>query len=456
MSQLYASLFYQADVDNIFSDASFVRYMLQAESALAHAQAEVGIIPLIASAQIAQVCSRPVNTVIDFNQLAKATALAGNIAIPLVKQLTEKVKELDPDAARYVHWGATSQDIIDTACILQCRDALNIIESQLEQLYSTALVQTKQYRYQVMMGRTWLQQALPITLGHKFARWASAVKRDLDRLQAIKQRVLTAQLGGAVGSLASLKNQGSAVVAAYATHLNLSIPVCTWHGERDRIIEIASHLALIVGNLGKMARDWSLLMQTEIAEVFEPSAPGRGGSSTMPHKRNPVAAASILAAANRVPVLMSSLYQSMVQEHERSLGAWHAEWLSLPEIFKLCSGALQRTLDVLQGIEVNEGHMQRNIECTQGLIMAEAVMMALAPKIGRLNAHHLVEQACKIAVEQQHHLKTVLAEMDDVQQYLSLEQLDEIFKPNSYLGNIQAQIDAVLLEGQGEEKCRSI
>lgn len=274
MSQLYASLFYQKDVTEIFSDSSLITYMIQVEVALAQAQAQVGVIPQNAANTIAQVAEQALEK-FDFSALAVATGLAGNIAIPFVKQ----------------------------------------------------------YRHQVMIGRTWLQQALPITLGHKLARWASAFKRDLDRIQAMKSRVLTAQLGGAVGSLASLQDQGSLVVSAFAKQLNLTVPTSTWHGERDRIVEIASVLGMIVGNTGKMARDWSLMMQTEIAELFEPTAKGRGGSSTMPHKRNPVAAASVLAAANRVPALMSSIYQSMVQEHERSLGAWHAEWLAIPEIF---------------------------------------------------------------------------------------------------------------------------
>ncbi|MFI8024986.1 adenylosuccinate lyase family protein, partial [Acinetobacter baumannii] len=304
----------------------------------------------------------------------------------------------------------------------------------------------------VMIGRTWLQQALPITLGHKLARWASAFKRDLDRIQAMKSRVLTAQLGGAVGSLASLQDQGSFVVSAFAQQLNLTVPTSTWHGERDRIVEIASVLGMIVGNTGKMARDWSLMMQTEIAELFEPTAKGRGGSSTMPHKRNPVAAASVLAAANRVPALMSSIYQSMVQEHERSLGAWHAEWLAVPEIFQLCAGSLSRTGEVLQGFEVNAEHMQQNLECTNGLIMAEAVMMALAPKIGRLNAHHLVEAACKTAVAQNLHLFDVVSQLDELKGQFSQAEIQDIFKPENYLGNIQQQIDAVLKEAQGEPK----
>ncbi|MDC5414495.1 3-carboxy-cis,cis-muconate cycloisomerase [Acinetobacter baumannii] len=451
MSQLYASLFYQKDVTDIFSDSSLVTYMIQVEVALAQAQAQVGVIPQNAANTIAQVAEHALDK-FDFSALAVATGLAGNIAIPFVKQLTAIVKDIDEDASRYVHWGATSQDILDTACILQCCDALNIIEAQLQQCYSTALEQAKQYRHQVMIGRTWLQQALPITLGHKLARWASAFKRDLDRIQAMKSRVLTAQLGGAVGSLASLQDQGSLVVSAFAKQLNLSVPTSTWHGERDRIVEIASVLGMIVGNTGKMARDWSLMMQTEIAELFEPAAKGRGGSSTMPHKRNPVAAASVLAAANRVPALMSSIYQSMVQEHERSLGAWHAEWLAVPEIFQLCAGALTRTGEVLQGFEVNAKHMQQNLECTNGMIMAEAVMMALAPKIGRLNAHHLVEAACKTAVAQNQHLFDVVSQLDEVKGQFSQEEIRNIFKPENYLGNIQQQIDAVLKEAQGETK----
>ena len=449
MSQIYASLFYQPDVTAIFSDHALLGYMVQAEVALAKAQAQVNVIPASAAMIIEQVGQNAVAQ-IDMDALATATGLAGNIAIPFVKQFTALVKQQDEDASRYVHWGATSQDIIDTATILQCRDALALIEQQVQQAYQVSLKQAQQYRDQVMIGRTWLQQALPITLGHKFARWAGAFKRDLDRLHAMKGRVLTAQLGGAAGSLASLQDQGSTVVQAFAAQLNLTVPACTWHGERDRMVEIASTLALIVGNVGKIAKDWSLLMQTEIAEVFEPAAKGRGGSSTMPHKRNPVAAASILAAANRVPALMASVYQSMVQEHERALGAWHAEWLAIPEIFQLCAGALERSSEVLEHMQVNADAMQRNLECTNGLIMAEAVMMALAPKLGRLNAHHLVEQACQQAVAQHQHLKTVLSNMEQVNVHFNDQALDDLFNPASYLGNIQAQIDAVLHAAQGE------
>ena len=307
MSHLYASLFYQADMTEIFSDHALLKYMIQAEVALAKAQAQLGVIPESSAEIITEVAETQGLELINFESLATATGLAGNIAIPFVKQFTAAVKAVDEDASRYVHWGATSQDILDTACILQVRDALAIVESQLQHAYAASLELAEKYRTQVMIGRTWLQQALPITFGHKAARWASSFNRDLERLEQMKARVLTAQLGGAVGSLASLIDQGSPIVNEYSKQLDLSVPTCTWHAERDRIVEIAGFLAIVVGNTGKMARDWSLLMQTEIAEVFEPTAKGRGGSSTMPHKRNPVAAASILAAANRVPALMSSI-----------------------------------------------------------------------------------------------------------------------------------------------------
>ena len=450
MSQLYASLFYQAEITQIFSDEGMVSYMLQTEAALAQAQAKLGVIPAVAAEYIIAVAQRPVIEVIDFAALANAAGLAGNIAIPLVKQFTAAVKKVDEDASRYVHWGATSQDIIDTACILQCRDALNIIEKQLLEAIQATQLLTEQYRDQVMIGRTWLQQGLPLTFGYKTARWLSSLQRDLERIQAVKAFALTAQLGGAVGTLASLLDQGSVVVEAFAKELELNVPDCTWHGERDRIVEIAHVLATLTGNLGKMARDWSLMMQTEIAEVFEPSGVGRGGSSTMPHKRNPVAAASILAAANRVPDLMSSMYQSLVQEHERSLGAWHAEWLALPEIFQLCSGSLARAIEVFNGLEVQVENMHRNLECTQGLIMAEALMMALAPKLGRLNAHHLVEAACKQAVAEQRHLLDVAQQNADITAIFDVQQLQGIFNPQHYLGNTQQQIDAVLQRVQGK------
>ncbi|MGH8843842.1 MAG: lyase family protein, partial [Advenella sp.] len=230
MSRLYAGLFYQKEVTDIFSDNSLLKYLIATEVALAKAQASLGVIPQTAAQHIEQICTTQGLENLDMDALATASGLAGNIAIPFVKQLTALVRERDEQASHYVHWGATSQDILDTACILQCRDALNIIQAQLEQAYATALAQAKTNRHQIMMGRTWLQQALPITFGHKLARWASVFKRDLTRIENMRARALTAQLGGAVGSLASLNDQGSAVVTAFAKQLNLTAPICTWHG----------------------------------------------------------------------------------------------------------------------------------------------------------------------------------------------------------------------------------
>lgn len=444
MSQLYTAIFYSDTVSEIFSDESLLGFMLEVEVALANAQAKVGVIPKSASTTIENVVKAQGIHLLDIPKLATASGLAGNVAIPFVKQLTAAIKAVDEEAARYVHWGATSQDIIDTATILQARAAFAVIEPLLQQIHQQTRHLAKTQRNQLMIGRTWLQQALPITFGHKAARWASVYRRDIERLTQIKTRCLTVQLGGAVGSLASLDDKGSEVVTAFANALDLSAPDCTWHGERDRIIDMANVLATIIGNTANIAKDWSLLTQTEIAEVYEPTGEGRGGSSTMPHKRNPVAAAAILAAGNRTPALMASLYQSLVQEHERSLGAWHAEWLALPELFKLCAGGLEKALDVLKGLEINADNMQKNLATTRGLIMAEALMMALAPKIGRMQAHTLVEKLCKQAVKDNHHLLAIAQADTDIGEHFSSEQLTKIFDPANYLGNIQQQIDRVL------------
>lgn len=444
MSQLFSAIFYQKKVDSIFSDIALLDYMLQVEVALAMAQSKVNVIPKTAATVIAKVVKQQGTGMFDIDQLSAASSVAGNVAIPFVKQLTAAIKQVDEEASRYVHWGATSQDIIDTATMLQVRDAFAVITSLLMKIHQQTLTLANQYRDQIMIGRTWLQQGLPITFGHKAARWASVYGRDLERMEQMQARCLTVQLGGAVGSLASLNSKGSQVVAAFANELDLLTPDCTWHGERDRILEIASLLAMIIGNTGNIAKDWSLMMQTEIAEVYEPTGEGRGGSSTMPHKRNPVAAAAILAASNRAPALMASLYQSLVQEHERSLGAWHAEWLALPELFKLCAGVLDKALEVLTGLEVNTATMQKNLDTTHGLVMAEALMMALAPKIGRMTAHHLVEKICQQAIKEQRHLLEVAQDTPEIVQQFDPKQLKKIFEPANYLGNIHEQIDKVL------------
>jgi 3-carboxy-cis,cis-muconate cycloisomerase len=295
-----------------------------------------------------------------------------------------------------------------------------------------------------MVGRTWLQHALPITLGLKAAGWLDVVRRHEARLRQLRPQLLVLQFGGAVGTLAALGERGPAVAEALARELDLGLPDLPWHGARDRLVELGTVLALLTGTLGKIARDLSLLMQTDVGEAFEPAGEGRGGSSTMPHKRNPVACAAILSAATRVPPLAATLLAAMPQEHERGLGGWHAEWEALPELCLLAAGALRQTLETIEGLEVDAVRMRANLDTTRGLIMAEAVMMALAPRLGRLVAHERVEHASKIAAAQGRHLREVLAEDLEITAELDGTALDRLFDPLSYVGQAQSFVDRVL------------
>lgn len=306
-----------------FSDAQRVQGMLDFEAALAQAQAACGMVPTAAVGPIVAACR---HEAIDFTALGEAAVGAGNLAIPLVKQLTAQVKARDPDAARYVHWGATSQDAIDTGLVLQLRGALEAAETLLEQLLAALALQADRYRDTVMPGRTWMQHALPVTFGLKLAGTLDALLRWQQRLREMRPRLLVLQFGGAAGTLDALKEKGPAVGQALAQNLGLTLPDTPWHSQRDRLLEAGAWFAGVCGTLGKFANDFSLLMQTEVAEVGEPVAEGRGGSSTMPHKRNPVACAAILTAAQRTPGLMATLYACQIQQHERALGGWQAEW----------------------------------------------------------------------------------------------------------------------------------
>ncbi len=425
----------------VFSDGGRVQGMLDFEAALARAEARVGAIPAAAAPAIAAQCRAELY---DITALARAAAQAGNPAIPLVKALTGLVAARDEAASRYVHWGATSQDMMDTGLVLQLRQALDAIEPDLARLCA-ALAALAQARIgTVLAGRTWLQQALPVTLGLKAAGWLSALERHRGRLRQLRPRVLMTQLGGAAGTLAALGAHGEAVAAALADDLGLAAPVLPWHTQRDGIAEAGTTLGLLTGSLGKMARDVSLLMQTEVAEALEPAAPGRGGSSTMPHKRNPVGCAVVLSAALRVPGLVATLLAAMVQEHERGLGGWHAEWETLPEICCLAAGALAHMIAVIEGLEIDTARMEQNLDATRGLLLAEAVGMALAPHLGRLPAHDLVEQACRRAVSERRHLREVLAEQPLVRKHLDAAALQRLFDPAHYLGCAEALVRRVL------------
>jgi 3-carboxy-cis,cis-muconate cycloisomerase len=438
---IFAPLFAGPAIAAVFSDHAHLQGMLDFEAALARAEAKTGVIPQAAVAPIVSACAAEAY---DLAVLATAAAKAGNTAIPMVKMLTARVAESDGEAARYVHWGATSQDAMDTGLVLQLRQALALMEADLSRLSAALAVLAANHKQTPMVGRTWLQHALPVTFGLKAAGWLDAIERHRARLAELKPRLLVLQFGGAAGTLAALDDKGLQVAAALAEDLNLGLPAMPWHGARDRVVELATMLALLTGSLGKMARDIALLMQTDVGEAFEPAGEGRGGSSTMPHKRNPVTAAVVLAAATRVPHLAGSLLSGMAQEHERGLGGWHAEWQVLPELVQLSAGALAQMADTIEGLEVDADRMRANLDVTNGLIMAEAVTMALGAKIGRLAAHQRVEAAAKQAVSEKRHLRDVLAEDAVVVQQLSAETLGQLFDPLGYTGMAATLVDRVL------------
>lgn len=438
---LFDPLFRWQAVDDILSDRARIQSMLDFEAALARAEARVGIIPASAAESITKQCRAEL---FSFEAIAEAAALAGNLAIPIVKHLTAAVAAQDKEAARFVHWGATSQDAIDTGFVLQARHALELVVGELERFSEILARLTQQHRATIVAGRTWMQQALPTTLGLRLAGWLDTVDRHRLRLAETQQRALVVQFGGAVGTLAAMRTKGLQVAQALGEELKLAVPPLPWHSHRDRMAEIATTLGLCAGTLGKIARDCSLAAQTEVAEIFEPAGPGRGGSSTMPHKRNPVTAAVVLAAATRVPALVSTLLAAMVQEQERGLGGWHAEWETLPQIISLTAGALYHLTETVEHLDIDAERMRANLEVTHGLIFAEAVQMALAEQIGRQQAHDLLEQACKRAQEQRRHLRDVLADNPQLKQHLAKKDLEQLFDPTGYLGAAGELIDRVL------------
>lgn len=443
MTDLLDSLLRGSAVATRFTSAATLQGMLDFEAALARAEAEAGVIPASAVAPIAAAARAEL---LDPDALRLAAAAAGNLAIPLVKQLTAKVKDLDEDAARFVHWGATSQDAIDTGLMLQVRDALADLDADLVRLIDVLRAQVRAHRQTVMIGRTWLQHALPITFGLKLAGTLDALGRLHVQLRVLRAEGLCLQFGGATGTLASLGDKGSAVSAALAATLGLHEANTPWHGQRDRIVRVGAFAATLTGTLGKFARDTALLTQTEVGEVAEASGPGRGGSSTMPHKRNPVACAAILAAAARTPQLAATLFAGMQQEHERGLGGWHAEWEALPELLMFCGGALATAVSLVDGWTVDVARMRQNLDITHGLIMAEAVTMALGESMGRLDAHRRIEARCRDAVAQQRELLDVLREDEEIAKVLPGDRLTQLMDPQHYLGAANAFVDRVLAQ----------
>jgi 3-carboxy-cis,cis-muconate cycloisomerase len=428
-------------MQQIFSARSTLQSMLDVEAALARALAAKGVIPISAVDPWVRCCQADQ---IDIPSLVIAAKDAGNIAIPMVKQLTVAVATMDADAARYVHWGATSQDVIDTGRVLQLREAINIITHELAALIDTLAGMAQCYRDTPMIGRTWLQHALPITFGMKLAGWLDALLRHQQRLAACREQVCVLQFGGASGTLASLGEHASSVAQAMAQELDLATPQLPWHAHRDRFVECATILGMLTGTLGKIARDVSLMSQTEVAELSEPGGPGRGGSSSMPHKRNPVGSAAVLSAATRVPSMVATLLSAMPNEHERALGGWQSEWETLPEIVSLSAAALSHLRGVIDGLQVDTERMHRNIDASRGMVMAESVVSALATSLGRAQAHQIVEAACHKAYAKNSDLLTVLQTEPEVVGVLSEGRLASLFDPLSYVGEAGNFVDRVL------------
>jgi 3-carboxy-cis,cis-muconate cycloisomerase len=425
----------------VCDDMVCLQHMLDFEAALARAEAAAGIIPASAADAIGGACKAGS---FDLAGLAEAATRSGNLAIPLVNALTAGVARTDADAARYVHWGATSQDVIDTAAMLTLRAAIDALLSDLDRAIVGFAGQARRHRNTAVVARTWLQHALPMPFGLKLAEYAAALHRSRLRLKRLRRETLALQFGGAAGTLAALGDKGWLVAERLARELALPLPDAPWHSHRDRIAEAASVLAILTGTCGKIARDVSLMMQTDVAEAFEPSGEGRGGSSTMPHKRNPVAAATALAAATMAPNLAATIFAAQVGDHERSAGPWHAEWPTLPMLQLVTSGALAAIVDIAEGLEVDAARMRVNLDATHGLIMTEAVTFALAEKIGKSEAHHLLEAASKRAVAEKKHLRDVLAKDTKVTAHLSADTLTKLFEPMGYQGVSQALIDRLL------------
>lgn len=439
-SSIFRDLFGTPAMRTVFSDEALAQKYVEVEVALAKAQAQVGVIPPTAAKQIAE---QAATRATDLGKLKTETDVVGYPIVGIVHQLAAHAG----DAGRYVHWGATTQDIMDTATVLQLRDAFVIIEADLAALDATLSALARRHRDTVMAGRTHLQHALPVTFGYKAAVWLSMIQRHRQRLDQLKPRLLVVQFSGAAGTLASLGSDGLAVQAALAAELQLEQPSITWHAARDSMAEAVSFLGLVTGSLAKIAVDIMLMMQTEVAEAFEPFVKGRGSSSTMPQKRNPISCEMIVALAKAVRQHSGLMLDAMAVDHERATGPWHLEWIAIPESFIATAGALHQARFMLDGLIVDPGRMRKNLDMTGGLIVAEAVMMALAPHTGRGPAHDIVYAACRDALEHGTPLIDQLRRRPDVTAHFDDAALTTLVDPANYLGTAPAMVDRVVGRG---------
>ncbi|WP_091754296.1 3-carboxy-cis,cis-muconate cycloisomerase [Methylobacterium sp. ap11] len=436
-SLLFRDAFGTPAMRAIFSDHALIQRYIEVEVALAKAEAACGVIPAEAADEIAARCSFEA---LDFDLLRHETDNVGYPILPLVHQLVKQCGE----AGRFVHWGATTQDIMDTANVLQIRAGLDLVSADIDALRTILADLSRRHRDTPMAGRTHLQQALPVTFGYKTAIWLAALDRHAERLAQARPRVLVGSFAGAAGTLASLGESGLAVQEALCRELGLGVPVSTWHVARDGFAEVVNLLALITGSLGKIALDVMIMASTEFAEVYEPFVTGRGASSTMPQKRNPISSELMLAASKGVRQQAGLMLDAMVQDFERATGPWHAEWMAIPESFVLTAGALHQAKFALGGLIVDEARMRRNLGLSRGLIVAEAVMMALAPHTGRQAAHDLVYAACRVVNEHGGTLAEALAAVPEVTAHFDRAAIDRLTDPANYLGAAPQMVDRVL------------
>jgi 3-carboxy-cis,cis-muconate cycloisomerase len=442
-SAIFRDIFTTAEMRRVFSDEARIGCYLEVEAALARVQARLGIIPELAAQEIVRQC-RIEN--IDLARLKQQTERIGYPILGVVQQIVDLCAD---GLGEWCHWGATTQDITDTAAILQVRAALDLVEKDMEAIASSLAELSRRHRDTPMAGRSNLQQAVPLTFGFKTASLLAAMQRHRERLAQLRPRVLVGELGGAVGTLASLGADGLEVQAALMQELGLGQPEIAWHTVRDRIGEVGCFLGLLTGTLGKISMDVKLLMQTEVAEVYEPFHEGRGSSSTMPQKRNPISCLYIHSTVALVRQHVAALLEAAVADHERSTGPWEIEWISLPEIFLLSAGALAQTRLLLAGLEVDAARMRANLDLTAGMIVSEAVMMGLGPHLGRQRAHDLVYEICRKVASTGTPLVELLAWDAEISRYLTRSQLEEMCDPGRYLGLAGEMVDRVLARERG-------
>jgi 3-carboxy-cis,cis-muconate cycloisomerase len=431
-------MFTTPEMAAIFAPAAHIRQMLAFEAALARAEAAAGVIPTAAAEPIAAACRRD-----DFDSAAiyAEAAVAGTPAIPLVRLLRGRVAG---DAADYVHWGATSQDAIDSAAMLQMRAGLNLLLADLLTIGARSAALAQEHRRTLQAGRTLLQHALPITFGLKAARWLALVTRQIQALRQVCDQSLALQFGGAVGTLAALGDAGPRVAELLAAELGLPLPDMPWHAERDRIAAIAAAVGIAAGSVVKIAHDIVLLAQTEVGEVTEASTAGKGGSSALPHKRNPVDAMQALAAARLATGVVPVALSALAQEHERAVGGWQAEWAAIPDLFRYAAGAIAHTRHAVLGLQVDPQRMRANLDLSGGLVMAEALTLALAEQLGRPEAHRIVQEACDQARTAGSSLRQAAHDDLRISAAMSSDAIERVLDPAAYLGSADMLIDRAL------------